>query len=161
MAIANAFERFYNFLANLGLVLRDDPPRVVDLAGREFGQTVDGLSLSIREIPRDDPRELAVLSVVIRNDGPERRTLTIPSWLFFYEIQVDGASLTAYGTQLLKAERKTERIEVAIGSGEARETDLPLGALYAMKTGEEYRVVAICRPDDNVVVRSNQIVVRP
>lgn len=161
MAIANAFERFYNFLANLGLVLRDDPPKLIDMAGREWGSVVDGLSLSIREIPRDDPRELAVLSVVIRNDTSERRTLTIPGWLFFYEVQVEGAALTAYGSQLLKAERKTERIEVSLGSGEARETDLPLGALYAMKSGQPYRVVVLCRPGAGVVVRSNEIVVHP
>ena len=44
----NKFIRFYNFLANMGLVLRDDPPKVIDMTGREWGEVVDGLALSIR-----------------------------------------------------------------------------------------------------------------
>jgi hypothetical protein len=71
VAIATGLERFYNFLANMGLVLRDDPPKVIDMAGRAWGEAVNGFALSIREIPKEDPRQQAVLSVVIRNAGTE------------------------------------------------------------------------------------------
>src|ERR1700761_8517021 len=66
VSIAGGFERFYNFLANMGLVLRDDPPRVIDMTGREWGESAGGLELSVREIPREDSRQQAVLSTVIR-----------------------------------------------------------------------------------------------
>ncbi len=165
MAIAKSFESFYNFLANLGLVLRDDPPKVIDMTGRGWGAAVAGYTLSIREMPREDPTQKAVLSVVIRNDAPERTTLVVPGWLFFYEARITDRNgsdvpLSAYGTQFLKAERKTEKLEVSLGSGEARETDLPLGILYAMRKGESYRVRVSCRPADGAVLTSNEITVR-
>jgi hypothetical protein len=150
--IADKLYRFYNLLANMGLVLRDDPPKVIDMAGREWGETVDGLALSIRQIPQ------GVLSVVIRNNGPEPRTFIVPGWLFFYEIY-SNLTLTAYGRQLLAAARKTERIEVKLGPDEARETDLPLGALYDLRTRGDYRVRVSCKLQDGVVVVSNEIVI--
>ena len=121
MAITGGLGRFYNFLANMGLVLRDDPPKVIDMTGRQWGQSVDGLALSVREIPQEDPAQQTVLSVVIRNEGPEPKTLIVPGWLFFYELQLD-APLTAYGSQLLKPERRTERMEVTLAAGQAKET---------------------------------------
>lgn len=165
MAIGSAFLRFYNFLANLGLVLRDDPPKVVDLAGREWGATVNGLALSIRQVPKHDPEEQAVVSVVIRNMGRDGKTFIVPGWLFFYEVEIAGqdgteVSRTFYGDKLLKAERKTERLEVSLGAGEARDTDMPLGALYAMRRGGSYRVRVGCKLDDGAEVMSNEIVVR-
>ncbi|MGA2714292.1 MAG: hypothetical protein ABSG41_14385 [Bryobacteraceae bacterium] len=159
MAIATGLARFYNFLANMGLVLRDDPPKVIDMTGRQWGQTVNGLALSIREIPKEDPRQQTVLSVVIRNEGPEPRTFAVPGWLFFYEVHL-GVPLTAYGSQLLKPERKTERIEVTLAPGKARETDLPAGILYDMRASGDYRVTVSCRLPDGTVVTSNEIVVR-
>jgi hypothetical protein len=165
VAIGSAFLRFYNFLANLGLVLRDDPPKVVDLTGREWGATVNGLALSIRQIPKHDPEEQAVLSVVIRNVGRDRKTFIVPGWLFFYEVEIiaqDGAevSRTFYGDKLLTTERKTERLEVSLDASEARETDLPLGALYAMRRGDSYRVLVRCKQDGGTAVTSNELIVR-
>ncbi|HTA46004.1 MAG TPA: hypothetical protein VK789_26350 [Bryobacteraceae bacterium] len=165
MAIGSAFLRFYNFLANLGLVLRDDPPKVVDLTGREWGATVNGLALSIRQVPKHDPEEQAVLSVVIRNAGRDRKTFIVPGWLFFYEVEITaqngaGVSRTFYGDKLLTTERKTERLEVSLDAGEARDTDVPLGALYAMRRGDSYRVRVLSKLDDRTEVTSNEIAVR-
>ena len=139
----------------MGLVLRDDPPKVIDMAGREWGETMHGFALSIREIPKEDPRQQAVLSVVIRNGGPEPKTFIVPGWLFFYEVGI-GAPLTAYGSQLLKPERKTERMEVTLAPGDARETDLPLGVLYDIGAGD-YQVRVSCRLPDGTVLTSNEI----
>jgi hypothetical protein len=142
----------------MGLVLRDDPPKVIDMIGRQWGQPVNGLALSVREIPSEDPRQQTVLSVVIRNEGPEPKTFIVPGWLFFYEVHVD-APLTAYGSQLLKPERKTERMDATLGPGQAKETDLPVGVLYDMRASGDYRIKVLCRLPDGAVLTSNEIVV--
>lgn len=148
----------------MGLILRDDPPKVIDMTGREWGEAVDGLELSIREFPKEDPREQVVLSVVIRNRAG-KKVFTIPGWLFFYEVRIAGpdgsdAPLSGYGSQVLKPERRTERIEVTLASGEAKETDVPLGLLYEMRTGGEYRVRVSARLADGSKLMSNEIVIR-
>ena len=148
---AKGFTRFFNFMANLGLFIRDDPPKVIDMTGREFGQAANGLELSIREFPKGDPSERAVLSVVIRNRESEKKVFTVPGWLFFYEVQID-APLSGYGAQVLKPERKTERFDVTLGANEAKETDLPLGLLYALPAGSNYRVRVSARLADGAVV---------
>jgi hypothetical protein len=157
VAIKSGFARFYNLLANMGLILRDDPPKVIEMTGREWGETVHGLALSIREIPQEDPRRQTVLSVVIKNGGTEPQTFIVPGWLFFYELQLD-APLTAYGSQLLKPERKTERIEITLAPGGARETDLPVGVLYDLRTSGDCRVRVACRLPDGTVLTSNEII---
>ncbi len=165
VAIAEGLTRFFNFMANLGLFIRDDPPKVIDMTGREWGAAVNGLELSIRGIPQEDARQQAVLSVVIRNAGPEKKTFTVPGWLFFYEAQVEGpngsaAPLSGYGSQLLQPERKTERLELTLAPGEAKETDLMLGLLYDMRSAGDYRVRVAGRLTDSSAVTSNEIVVR-
>ena len=158
MSIANGFTRVFNLLANMGLILRDDPPKVIDMTGREFGAAVNGLELSIREFPKQDPAERAVLSVVIRNRESEKKTFAVPGWLFFYEVQID-APLSGYGDQVLKPERKTERFEVTLAANEAKETDVPLGLLYDLRAGADYRVRVSVRMADGRVLTSNEIVV--
>jgi len=71
------------------------------MAGREWGEPADGLGLSIRALPREGPREPAVLSVVIRNEGPEPKHFMVPGWVFFY--RVEALPLSAY--HLLSARR--------------------------------------------------------
>jgi len=159
VSIADGFTRVFNLLANMGLILRDDPPKVIDMKGREFGAAVNGLDLSIREFPKEDPREQAVLSVVIRNREREKKTFVVPGWLFFYEVQID-APLSGYGDQVLKSERRTERFEVKLAANEAKETDVPLGLLYDLRAGGAYRVRVSARLADGAVVTSNEIVVR-
>lgn len=147
----------------MGLVIRDDPPKVIDMTGREWGPAVDGIALSIRAVPRDSPHDPSVLSVVIRNSGSAEKRFTVPGWMFFYHAEVirkDGsaAPLTAYGKQVLKPERQTEKTEVKLGPGDARETDLPVAALYEMREGGPFRVVVSCVLSDSLL-RSNEITV--
>jgi hypothetical protein len=163
VAIADRFIRVFNFLANMGLVIRDDPPKVIDMTGREWGPAIDGTALSIRTMPRDSARDPAVLSVVIRNNGAVQKRFTVPGWMFFYHAEVtrqDGsaAPLTAYGKQVLKPERQTEKIDVKLGPGDAQETDLPVAALYEMREGGPFKVVVSCLLPDGTL-RSNEIVV--
>lgn len=158
MSIASGFTRVFNLLANMGLILRDDPVKVIDMTGREFGETVNGLELSIREFQKEDPQERAVLSVVIRNRESEKKTFVVPGWLFFYEVQID-APLSGYGSQVLKPERKTERFDVTLAANEAKETDVPLGLLYDLRAGFSHRVRVSARLADGAVVTSNEIVV--
>jgi hypothetical protein len=161
VAIADRFIRVFNFLANMGLVIRDDPPKVIDLTGREWGPAIDGVALSIRMMPRDRPHDPAVLSVVIRNGGTAQKSFTVPGWMFFYDAEVTrqdalSAPLTAYGKQVLRPERQTEEIQVKLGPGDAQETDLPVAALYEMREGGPFRVVISCMLPDGLL-RSNEI----
>jgi hypothetical protein len=95
---------------------------------------------------------------VIRNAGTEPKTLIVPGWLFFYKVEIE-TPLTAYGSQLLKPERKTERMEVTLGAGDAKETDIPVGVLYDMRPAGEYRIRVSCRLPDSGLLTSNEIVV--
>jgi hypothetical protein len=165
VAFADGFTRFFNFLANMGLVLRDDPPKVIDMTGRAWGEAVDGLELSIREIPQEDSRQKAVLSVVIRNSGTVAKSFIVPDWLRFYEALVvapDGsvAPPSSYLRQLLQPEHVKERVEVALPAGAAKETDLMLGLLYDMRAVGEYKVRISGRVPDGITVTSNEVVVR-
>lgn len=146
-------------MGRMGLTLRGDPPRKIDMTGREWGEPVHGLALSIREIPKEDPEQLASVSAVMRNSGEKEIPLVVPGWLYFYKIDV-AAPLTKYGGALLKPERQTERIEIKLGPGDATETDLPVGSLYALSRGKEYKVRVSCQLPDNTVLHSNEIVLR-
>jgi hypothetical protein len=155
---ANKFTRFYNFLANMGLVIRDDPPKVIDMTGREWGETVDGLALSIRELKREDPRQVAGISVVMKNVGPAPKPLTIPSWIRFY--QVEGLERSPYERQVMGSNRDLKNIEVALGPGDAIETDLPVGTLYNTRAPGTYTVRISCGLPDGAILRSNEIKIR-
>lgn len=157
-APANKFTRFYNFLANMGLVIRDDPPKAIDMTGREWGEAVDGLALSVRELPREDPRQVAGISVVMKNDGAAAKKFRAAPWIFFY--QVEGLELAPYGRQLMSPERKGKDVEINLGAGGAIETDLPIATLYSMRAAGEYRIRLSCRLPDDTVLRSNEIAVR-
>ena len=153
----NKFTRFYNFLANMGLVLRDDPPKGIDMTGREWGEPVDGLALSIRELKREDTLQVAGISVVIKNGGVAPKTLTIPPWLFFY--QVEGLELAPYGREVMSPGRKGKDTEVTLGPGDAIETELPIARIYNMRTERAYRIRISCRLPDEKLLRSNEIIV--
>jgi hypothetical protein len=154
----NKFTRFYNFLANMGLVIRDDPPKVIDMTGREWGESADGLALSVRELKREDPLQVAGISVVMKNGGTAAKTLTIPPWIFFY--QIEGLELTPYGHQLMSPERRGKNIHVTLGPGDAIETDLPIARIYDMRNSGAYQTRVSCRLPDQTPLRSNEITVR-
>jgi len=138
----------------MGLVLRDDPPKVIDLTGREWGEPSAGLALSIRELKREEPGHVAGISVVMKNLGTDPRTLTVPPWIFFYKIE--GMELTPYGRQLMDPSQKRKTADVTLGPGEAIETDLPIAKIYSLK--EKIRVA--CQLPDGTALRSNQITIQ-
>jgi hypothetical protein len=151
-------------MAGLGLIVRDDPKKVIDLTVREWGPEVDGLVLSIGEIPHEDPDAQAAVSLVLRNVGVTARSLVVPGWLFFYRFEILGldespAALSSFGRELLKPARRTERVEVALGPREFTETQIPIGSMFSLSGRVKYRVVASCAPFEGVLVRSNEIVI--
>lgn len=156
--VSNRFIRFYNFLAKMGLVLRDDPPKAIDMTGREWGEPAGGLALSVRELNREDPGRVAGISVVMKNGGIDSKTLTVPPWTFYY--QIAGLALTPYGGQLISPERKAKDVEVVLGPGDAIETDIPIATIYEMRAAGNYPVQVSCRLADGSVLRSNTIEIR-
>jgi hypothetical protein len=149
----NKFIRFYNFLANMGLVLRDDPPKVIDLTGRQWGEPVGGLAISIRELEREEPDQVAGISIVMKNLGSDPRTLTVPPWIFFY--QAEGLELTPYGRQLMNPDHKRKPVEVTLRPGDAIETDLPIAKIYSLR--DKLRVS--CQLPDGTLLSSNEITI--
>lgn len=158
LSTLNKFTRFYNFLANLGLVLRDDPPKVIDMTGRIWGQPVDGLVLSIRELPREGEREVAGISVVMKNEGANVKTMRVPQSMFFYRIE--GLDLTPYGRQFMNSEEKNKTQDVKLAPGAATETDLPLGTIYNLKSAGLYTVRVSCDLPTGATLQSNEITIR-
>lgn len=160
LAETNPFFRFYTFLAKMGLVIHDDPPRVIDLAGRKWGDTVDGLALSVRELPRETPEGVAGISVVLRNVGNLAKTLSIPSWVRYYEIA--GLELSPYGRQLMTGagSQKAGAGEIILPPGEAIETELPIAKIYVLSKPGDYRIQVSCKVSDGSVLKSNAIDIR-
>jgi hypothetical protein len=140
----NAIRRFLTFLAKMGLSVRDDPKKQVDVAGRTWGAPVNGLALSLLVKPKEDADELATVSAAIHNRSAESQRMTTPGWLHFFRLSVLGpdglaAALTAYGNELLKPNRQPALREVILAPGEAVEADIPIGSIYQMRNGP-YRV---------------------
>jgi hypothetical protein len=151
-------------MAKMGLAMRDDPPKVLDLSVREWGAPAGGFALSIREVPREDPDASPAVSVVLRNLSDDRRQLTIPGWLVFYKWEVAAADgtrvpVSPFGRERLKPERQTERFEISLAAGEANETQIPLGSIFSIRARGRYRVKASCEPLGEIVVRSNEILI--
>jgi hypothetical protein len=154
---------FLTFLAKMGLTVRDDPKKVVDVAGRTWGEPVDGIALSTQLKPREDPDELPTVSVAIRNAGAARRTLRTRGWLQYFQLSVRDSSgadaaFTPYGNQLMKPENAPPPAEIELEPGEATEADIPIGSIYRMKG--TYRVQASCATPEGGRVVSNEIEVR-
>lgn len=151
-------------MAKLGLSVRDDPKKVVDVAGRSWGEPVNGLALSVLLTPKQDEDELIAVSVAIHNRSPQTQRLTTRGWLNFFHVSVtgpDGAviALTPYGRELMKPERQPAASEVTLAPGEAMEADIPIGALFDMRSqlsNGRYRVQATCEANGGIVA-SNEI----
>jgi hypothetical protein len=154
----NPFLRFYTFLAKMGLVMLDDPPKVVDLNGREWGEPVGGLALSIRELPRDDSRQVAGISVLLKNNSRDSTKLTIPPWIHFYEVA--GLAPTPYGRQLAGMGGQAKTSEVTLPPDGANETELPIGRIYDMHAPGDYKIQVSCVLQGRHVLHSNEITVR-
>ena len=147
MAVADRFKRIVNLLAGMGLLLHDDPPKVIDLEGRAWGPPGGGLALSIRCRP-------PILSVVLRNISTAPISLAIPGWLFFYDIHI-SAPLSPYGQALLKPEHRTDKINVTLKPGEATETEIPLQLLFINPQGQRVRVG--CVLPEGLRLESNEV----
>jgi hypothetical protein len=146
----NPFRGLADFLAKMGLTVRDDPRRVIDISARQWGETLDGFALSLEPFPGG-------ISVVLLNVGEAPRTLTIPAWLRFFRFDID-APLTPFGRQLLSPERQAGHIAVTLKPREPVETQVPLGSLFALRPGEKYAVQASCTLPDGDTLHSNRIV---
>lgn len=151
----------------MGLSVRDDPKKVVDLAGREWGEPVNGLALSVLVSERKHDDEPPVVSVAIHNQSKETRRLTTRGWLSFFRMSVtspDGAvaAITPYARELMKPERLPAPSEVVLAPGEALEADIPIGLLFEMRfgMGREFRVQANCDAPGGGTIASNRIAVK-
>jgi hypothetical protein len=142
----------------MGLVIRDDPPKVIDLAGREWGAEVEGLVLSIRELPREDARQVTGISVVVRSVSSETKRLSVPSAAFFYRIE--GLDLTPFGRQFFGGGYKGQNMNLTLAPGEPTETDLPLSTMYNVRGLGEHRVHVSCALPGGADLRSNEIVIQ-
>jgi hypothetical protein len=160
VAVRRAVEGFLDFMGKMGLTLRGDPPRKIVVTGREWGAAIDDVALSIREIPRDEPEQLASVSAVMKNNGQKQIPLVVPGWMHFYQIEIE-APLTKYGRALLRPERQTENLEITLGPGDATETDLPVGSLYELRRPKEYKIRVSCKLPDGAVLHSNELLIRP
>ena len=152
------FVGFINFLAKMGLIIRSDPPRHIETENLQWGPPADGMMLSIREIPSEGSGQLPAISVVMKNAGAKTWNLTIPGWMFFYHVETT-APLSAFGHQLLRPENQKEKLDIAVGPGDATQTDIPIGSMYEMGRGD-YPVEVVCALSDGLALRSNRIVIR-
>jgi len=138
--------------------VRDDEPKTVDVAGREWGEPAGGFAISIQQIRKEDPAQLPAISAAIRNVSGERKHFEIPGWLVFYTLEITGpdggrVGLTGFGRELLKPERHQGSIVVDLAPGQAVETDIPIGSIYDMRARGEYRIRAVAAlPEGSVVV---------
>lgn len=149
-------------MAKMGLSVRDDPPKVVDLTIRSWGEIQDGFVLSIADIPREDSESLPRVSVLIRNVSQERKEFIVPGWLFFFEVEVrfpDGSRqpLGPFGRGLLSPERRTERIPVSLAPGDFHEMEIPIGSLFNLRAKGTYDVTVSGEPVAGVRLTSNRI----
>jgi hypothetical protein len=156
----NIFERVFDQMARMGLAFKSDPIKVIETAGREWGQVTGGLDLSIA--PRTDQKDL--LSVILRNVEPIAKQIVTRGWLHFLEVHLtspDGADvpLSAYGRQVLDPSRATSQMTVQLGPNEMVETELPIGLLYEMSAPGTYQVSVSCQLPGGVLT-SNECVMK-
>lgn len=135
---------FVDFLAKMGLAIRDDPPKVIDFDARQWGPPQDGWALSVESTSGTDPEDPPSLSIVIRNVRSQPQRLTIPvskndrTWIHFYTVELYDASgkevpLAPFGRTALDPARRTELFEAELAPGEWNETVLPLGSFFNVR----------------------------
>lgn len=139
-------------------MVRDDPPKVIDVAARKWGDPVDGFALSIEQIPNEEAGAPPSLSVVLRNVGGTPQTLEIPGWLHFYRFDMT-VPLSPFGRELLKPERSNERLTVRLRPGETVDTQVPIGSIFTMKQTGEYSTRVSCTLPSGGTLLSNTIAI--
>ena len=149
----------------MGLAMRDDPPKTIDVSSRPWGPSRDGFALSLESAPlREDASVTSNLSVVLRNEMAVARALSLPPWLFLYRVELtrpDGnpASLSAFGREMLNPERGKERFERTIPGEGVTEAQIPLGSLFDLRAPGEYRAVVSCELPEIGELRSNTVAI--
>jgi hypothetical protein len=153
----NPIRRALNFLAKMGLTVRDDPPRVIDAASRTWGDPADGFALSIEPLPQEEQGAPPGLSVVLRNTGSMPQTISAPGWLAFFSVEIP-AEPSPFGLELMKPERQTMRVTATLAPGELFETQIPVGSLFDLRTKGEYRTQVSCMLPDGATLVSNPVI---
>ncbi len=151
-------------MAKMGLGVKDDPKKVVDVAGRTWGEPAGDLALSVLLKVKEDPDELSAVSAAIQNRGTVPQRLPTSGWLHFFQVSVidnagAAAPLTSYGRELLKPERRQTLPDIVLAPGEAIEADIPVGSIYQMRKGE-YSLQVSCELPGGGRVVSNEIRVK-
>ena len=129
----------------MGLVIHDEPIKVISAAGREWGPETGGLALSIQNMPSFDSDAQPEITAAIINRGNTTQTLRIPGWLFYFEYEVTSADgqpvqLSSFGRQLLRPERRTEDLEIPLAPGAHAATEIPIGSIFGLKAQTLYRI---------------------
>lgn len=142
-----------DFLAKLGLTIRDDPPKVIDFAARQWGEAKNGWALSVETTPGKDPGDLPSLSIVIRNVGARPQKLSVPvskndrTWIQFYTVDLREANgtevpMAPFGKTALDPARRTELFEAELAPGAGNETMIPLGSFFNLRGKSNLQVTA-------------------
>ena len=129
----------------MGLVIHDEPIKVISAEGREWGPVTNGLALSIQNMPSFDSDAQPEITAVIINRGSAPQTLHIPGWLFYFEYEVASADgrpveLSSFGRQLLRPERRTEDLEIPLAPGAHAATEIPIGSIFGLKAQTPYTI---------------------
>ncbi len=149
----------------MGLSVRDDPKRVVDPETRQWGASVGGFALSIESVLlREDRSVMSNLSVVLRNVSDATKSLVVPGWLFFFQVEMTGpdgtpVQVSPFGGELLKPSRRTDRIEMTLAPGGLTETQIPVGSVFEMRAKGEYRIAVWCELPGGAKLHSNRIAI--
>jgi hypothetical protein len=150
-------------MARMGLAMRDDPPKTIDISSRPWGTSRDGFALSLDSAPlREDASVTSNLSVVLRNEAPTARTLSLPAWLFLYRVELTGPDgnpvpASAFGREMLNPERGKERFERTLPPEGVIEAQIPLGSLFDLRAPGEYRATVSCELPGIGELRSNPV----
>lgn len=155
MAVISRIRGLFDFLAKMGLTVRDDPPKVIQLEGREWGPEVDGLVLSIR-----GNRES--ISAVLRNVSTSDRTLRVPDFASWYRLRVtdaDGqaAPQTPFGKELVRPGRTAAVRPLQLTAGEAVEAEIPVASIFRLSAGSAFEAQASCEVRPGVTLESNRV----
>jgi hypothetical protein len=152
-------------MARMGLAMRDDPPKTIDVSARAWGPSRDGFALSLDTVPlREDASVTSNLSVVLRNEGAVERKLSLPGWLFLYRVKITGPEggdvpLSAFGREMLNTERGKERFDRTFPPEGMMDAQIPLGSLFDMRVPGEYRVEVSCEVAGVGELRSNPVTI--
>ena len=122
--IGRMFRGIYHWMALLGLTMKDDDPIEVRDPDRQWGPSVDGLTLSAKAKGKR-------LSVVIKNAGSQEIRQNIPAWLFFYHLHISGnPPLKNFGSHALDPKRNDRQTDLVLTRGKAIEAEIPVDMLY-------------------------------